>query len=310
MTPSNARSAIRGLAAFASLTLLLSSGCGARDGAGASGMFSWFGSGKPSGKPSVAAQEFGIRLTSGTAVPAAAPVTLNATCRAADRDGSAPAAGTELTTVEPGKGRAPVFVARAPGQPALAFVVVSASSPRFEIWELSADDAPRFVKRRDFTLEAAQAKWTSFLVRQVGCVGDSRLVVAVSAFTPRPAHFLYTYDIATNAFHAHGAINPNTGNYDEFFRIVPVSENSSVTIHHTGRTRIKAEVYYNEFDHLLFHSARHSAGVEFLKLGSADGSVQRAAAAENTLWLQTREVFDPAKPVDHVWSIDLTRLAQ
>src|SRR5688572_29194973 len=104
MKPSNARSAIRGLTAFASLALLLSSGCGARDGAGASGMFSWFGSGKTTGKPSVAAQEFGIRLLPGTALPAAPPVTLNAKCHAADRDGSAPAVGAPLTTVEPGKG--------------------------------------------------------------------------------------------------------------------------------------------------------------------------------------------------------------
>jgi hypothetical protein len=195
-----------------------------------------------------------------------------------------------------------------PNDAPLLLANIGAEHSRFELWQVTADAPHKFAVKRTARLDAAQDSWSGFLAPSVACLPGNRLLLAVTYYAPQVKEALYVYDLARNEFYSLGRVAPNTDDYDKFFEVQAVSADTAVVLYYTGTKRIAAEKYYNEFNHLRLYSPRYPQGVELLKLGVDDGNVTRWAIADRILFLQTIDKRDAKKPIERMWSLDLSKV--
>jgi len=259
--------------------------------------------------PSVVAPELGARLHRETAFPALPPALPKAAydhCKPTRVAGTLPQARfVEADTNE--HGVAAWRIAPHDGVPPLALVNVSGLHPHVELWELGSDAAPSFVRQRDLRIDAGQQTWGVSRALDAACVPGGRLVVGMAYADPLTRHALYLYDLRANAFRKLGDAvrDSSTGLPGRLFQTWPVAPDGALVLWHSGEIRLKAEVYVRERDHFMLFSPRHPQGLEVLALGLDDGNVERWAMVGRTLWLETVDARDVARPRTFVWSIDL-----
>jgi hypothetical protein len=277
---------------------------------GDTGMFGLF-KGKAAPLPSVVAPELGAQLHPETAFPAQAPALPKAAydhCKPTRVAGTLPQARfVETDTNE--RSVAAWRIAPRDGVPPLALVNISGLHPHVELWELGAEAVPSFVRQRDLQIDPGQQTWGVSHALDAACVPGERLVVGMAYANPRTQHALYLYDLRGNASRKLGDAvrDSSTGLPDRLFETWPVAPDSALVLWHSGEIRVKAEVYVRERDHFMLFSPRHPQGLEVLTLGLDDGNVERWAMVGRTLWLETVDARDIAKPKTFVWSIDLTK---
>lgn len=291
---------------------LLVAGCQpdmAGDG-GSTGMFGLF-KGKAAKLPSVVAPELGVMLKREAAFPAnppGLPIPDYNHCTPVRVAGVPPQAS--FTGTEGDEATFSGFrVAAHAGQPPLALVNISGLKSRLEIWELSTDATPKFTRQRPLQIDPAQANWGASRALDVACLPGDRLAIGLYYANPRTQHAIFVYDIAANAFHKIGdaVLDSSTGVPERSFETWPVTPDSAMVLWHSGEVRVKAEVYVREHDHLLLFSPRHPQGLEVLSLGLDDGNIERWAMVGQTLWLETVDARNIAKPASFVWSLDLAK---
>jgi hypothetical protein len=251
----------------------------------------------------------GAQLARASQFPAAAsvPPALGMSCNQFAVDGVPPNA-TFRTDGTPGQATTAYLVSGA-GNPPLAFVSVGGADLNVEIWELSPGDERKFVRKRDLRLDPEQDKWVGFLLADVACLPQNRVLLAVAYFAPHVKHALFVYDIARNAVRKVADIAPDPRVRDKFFEAQTIAPEAAMVLYYTGATRVGPEVYYNANNHLLLFDARHADGLEVLRLAAADGSVERWHVSDKTLWLQATDKRDPRRATTQfVWSLDLSKV--
>ena len=198
-------------------------------------------------------------------------------------------------------------IASRAGVPPLGIVNVGGQVRRPEFWELKSDADPAFVRKRAVQLDPQQDSWASATVFQIACLPGRQLAVGLVHADARPAQTLLTYDTAANTFHKISDVvyDTSSGSPDSLFDMLPAGPEAALILYHTGKIRLKAEVYVREHDHVLVFSPRHPQGLEVLALGLDDGNVVKWTLSGKTLWLQTQDRRDEKQPRDFFWSLDL-----
>jgi hypothetical protein len=69
---------------------------------------------------------------------------------------------------------------------------------RAEIWELEDAAKPVFARKRELRIDPKQDDWVTFLIAEIACLPNDRLLLAVEHHTP-VRYGLYVYDIAANS---------------------------------------------------------------------------------------------------------------
>jgi hypothetical protein len=284
------------------IAAVMASSCNASDAGGSNGMFSFLRGGSKA--TTIVHPAVGAELRAETAFPASASPPTDRSCRKVAVAGEPPKAA--LLPASQLEGNSLGFVVEQAGRAPLAIINVQGPQPRFELWELSAD-ASRLVAQKTATVDPAQSSWHGFLTPQVGCLPHGKLLVAVTHYAPQVKEALYTYDLDSGMFSPIGRVAPNVADYDKFFEIQTVAEDSALVLYYTGRTRIAPERYYNAFNPVRLYSPRFPEGEDILKLGSERGNVVRFALVDKHLWLETTDYRDLGKPAK-IWSLDLSKV--
>jgi len=250
----------------------------------------------------------GAALVRASQYPAAPPaqIGLRQTCKRTALDGVPPQATFRGADV-PGQTSAAYVVERG-GSPPLALVNVRGGNSHIEAWELSSTDKPTFVRQRTMRLDPEQSSWVGYLLSDVACLPENRVLLAVFYYAPQVKQALFVNDIARDTISKIANVAPDPVNRDKFFEAQNVAPEATIVLYYTGSTRTSPEVYYNAFNHLVLFDARHPDGLEVLKLAAADGAIERWHVADKTLWLQAADKRDPRRTTQFVWSLDLSKV--
>ena len=200
------------------------------------------------------------------------------------------------------------YVIERPGQPRL--MVVGTDDPvRVELWELGDGELPALVRQRPMVLDPDQDRWATSVVHDVAVLSPSKILLAVGYISPFAKDGLWVFDLDKNAasvIEARAACHPRQ--LDQLFETRVVSDDSVLVLYYSGRTRKRAEVYYNLYNHFLLYSPRHPSGKEVLKLGAQDGSTQRWEVVDRTLWIDAVDAQSDDHPKQSVWSLNLSKV--
>lgn len=278
---------------------------------GSTGMLGLF-KGKAARIPSIVAPEVGATLKREAAFPdnpPALPVAAYDHCTPVRVAGTPPQARFAETDGEQATFSGYRVAGHGAQQP-LALVNISDLQSRLEIWELSLDASAAFKRQRPLQIDPSQGNWGASRALDVACLPGDRLAIGLYYADPRTRHGIFVYDIAANAFHKIGdaVLDSSSGVPERSFETWPVTPDGAMVLWHSGEVRVKAEGYVREHDHLLLFSPRRPLGLEVLSLGLDDGNVERWAMVGQTLWLETVDARNIAKPVTFVWSLDLAKV--
>jgi hypothetical protein len=283
-------------------------GCHAGPDGGSSGMFSWFGKKDAEGTTSRVAPELNARLEKlaaprGTLI-AVGGSTPNAGCKRIGVAGAPPEASVvardRTREQEPG-----FHVPAQAGQGALLIANFHGARERFDIWDASDADPPRFVRQRSLQLDPAAGGWIGFTAQDLVCLPGGRLAIAVSYNDPRSRYAVYSYDRATGASKRIGEAAPDRAREAHFLDVLELGKDAVLLLHSSGVTRAAAEYYYNAYSHLRLHSAAHPDGIGLLDLAAVDGTVIAWGLDGTRLILQTRDERGAGPEIERYWSLDL-----
>lgn len=270
-------------------------------------MFGLFGK-KAAPAASTVAAETGAALQAQTALPGefpAQPSPAFPPCDLAHYRGEPPAAQWAKEE-EPGETNRAWRVPPAAGSAPLA--LVESAQRRMELWELSNERVPAFVKQRTVTLDPAQQKWSASFPQQVACLPGGRVAVAVGYEDPVPRDALFVYNAANNSFRSLGRVEPDTSSGPPFklFETLTAAPGAILLAYHTGQIRLGPERYAFQLDRIVLFSARYPDGLEVAALAIDNGNLAGWRMQGKTLWLQT---VDPRKtPREFIWSLDLSKV--
>jgi hypothetical protein len=289
--------------------LLFCAGCGAQSQpSGNGGMFSFFKDKRAAksvtsihadvGAPLVRQQKFpDTRVSS---APARMP-------RQLALDGVPPQAAL-LEEPVPGQTTTAYLIEGSGGRPPLALVNINAGKPHVELWELGAGEKPSFARQRTVRLDPEQDSWSGFLLSGAAHLPGDRLLLAVFYYAPHVKQALFVYDAASDSYTKITNVVPFTNNRQQFFEAQSIGPDAVIVQYYTGRIRISPEVYYNTPSNLRLFSTRYPQGVEVLQLSAADGSIERWAVMDRTLWLDAKDSREPRRPQQLIWSLKLGKM--
>jgi hypothetical protein len=271
-------------------------------------MFGLFNGKKSVKSQTTVAAEVGAVLQSHTAVPAQLPapiVPAYPVCKLAYLRGLPPE-GQWVPDEVLGETRRVYIIPAIAGQPPLA--LTDDDKEHLQVWELSNDQAARFVKQRPVNLDAAQASWGSYYLVAAAMLPGNQVALSVGYHAPYPKEALYVYSPAINQYRRIERIESDMSSGPPFtsFETIAAAPEAMLVLYHTGLIRIAAENYAYEKDHVLLFSPRHPLGLEILKFGIDDGNVRAWGMQGKSLWLQTQD--RRKKPIDLYWSLDLTKV--
>jgi hypothetical protein len=194
------------------------------------------------------------------------------------------------------------------GQPALAVLPSSGKPKKVQVWELSTEPGPRFLKQRPVALDASQESWVLAYPEAVSCLPANRVAMAVGYHAPAKKVALYTYTPASNQFRRIDLIEPDKSGGPPFtpFEILAVSPNAALLLYHTDPIRLGPENFVFQHDHVMLFSPSRPDGFEILTLGIDEGNIRAWAMDGQVLWLKTSD--RRKRPVDYVWSLDLSKM--
>jgi len=212
------------------------------------------------------------------------------------------------------------------GQDQIAFVTqASADNPPLalvntpqsvEIWELSRDATPVFVRKRDVRFDPKQGNWLNLSLLEIACLPKDRLLLHLAH---SEGFNLCVYDIAANSCQPLGTVQSlsvvpeklfQSGqtfieSVHKMFDLLLVDPQTMLVLFNTGRLRVSAEVYYGAPSYIYAFTPRHPEGVKVLQLGTDDGIVDRWMTIDKTLWLSTQDFRDPKHRKSFAFSLDL-----
>lgn len=290
------------------VVLMVCAGCGAQSGeSGGGGMFSFFRN--KDSVPTVVDPTVGAQLVRQSAFPATPPAVIEPAVTCAQRAvRGIPPQASLVDEAVPGVTTTAYVIDATSAHPPLALVNISGAAARVELWELSPDTAPTFVRQRSVRLDPEQDQWASFLLADVACMPGGRLLLAVFYYAPQVKQALFLYDIATDSYTKIAGVVPFADNRRQFFDLQFTAPDQALLLYYTAATRIAPEVYYNAPAHLRVFTSQQPHGREVLKLGAADGTVERWAIIDRTVWLQTQDFRERKQPKAFIWSLDLRSL--
>jgi hypothetical protein len=272
------------------------------------GMFGLFGK-KSAGQVSKVAPEAGASLQAHTALPssfAPDPVPLTPACRLAHFRGDPPSVEW---VPEPQSGETTqAFILPAADGTLPVAIVARGEMPQVQVWELSDDPSPRFLKALPAMLDPAQSSWVSSYPVAVACLPAGRAAVAVAYFAPGRKDALYVYESAANTFTSLGRIERDVsgGPPHTSFEALQAGPDAVLIAWHTGAIRLGPDNFAYQHDHIMLFSPRYPNGLEVLTLAVNDGNLRGWRMDGETLWLQTLD--KRKKPREFIWSLDLGRL--
>ncbi len=191
-------------------------------------------------------------------------------------------------------------------QPPLLLTTTGDEHPRIELWELG--EGNRFAVQRPLMLEAAQPNWVGFLLQDVACLPQQRLLIAVHYSDPLPRDALYVYDFVGKTFAKLGRVDPDPRQFDGFFEVRAITDDSAIVLYFSDVRRLGPERYLNQYNHLRLYSPRFPQGLALMKLGLDDGNIERWAIVDKTLLMDTVDARDARQPKRYKWSLDLTKV--
>jgi hypothetical protein len=281
-------------------------GCGAQsEGSGSGGMFSLFKKKGPAAAVTTVHPDVGAPLVRQSTFPAAPSSAEVRPPRELALKGDPPQASFVDDPIPEETTPAYIIDASA-AHPPLAVVNVRSGQPRIEIWEVTSAGKPAFVRKRAGRLDPQQDSWTIFFHSGVAELPANRLLLGVYYYAPQVKEALYVYDTVKDSYAKIANVEPhNTFDRQKFFEARAVAPNAVIVQYFTGRIRLAPEVYYNTPSHLRLFSPRYPDGVDVLRLSADDGSIERWAVIDKTLWVMSSDQRQRNKPKNFIWSLNL-----
>lgn len=269
-------------------------------------MFGLFGKkAKEAKAATTVAPEVGATLQAQTTPPAASGAAKPAfpACELAHVQGVPPNA-TWAARETNGQTRRAFRVPASAKAPALALLSSAGEDEQLQVWELSSDKDPRFVRQRSVALDPGQKDWFAVYPLAVTCLPANQAAVVVSYNDPRPRENLYVYDTVAGSFRSLGRVAPDRTHgppyvYTESLALTP---DAMLLLYYTDEVRLGAEDYAPQYNRIVLFSPRYRQGLEILKLHIDDGNVRGWVATGKRLWLETEDKRSNRK---FLWSLDL-----
>ncbi len=273
-------------------------------------MFGFFDRKKGRKTPSVVAPEVGHPLQAEARIPAQLPPPAEPSfplCKVKHLRGEPPAAEWAPEEVQ-GETRRVFLVPAAAGQPALAVLPGSGKRKQVQVWEVSSEPAPRFLKQRQVALDPSQESWALAYPEAVSGLPANKVAMAVGYHDPTKKLALYIYTPASNQFRRIDRIESDKSAPPPYkpFEILAASPNAALVLYHTEPIRLGPDDFVYQHDHVMLISPSKPEGLEVLKLSIDDGNIRAWAVDGKTLWLKTSD--RRKKPADYVWSLDLSNV--
>ncbi|HTU60918.1 MAG TPA: hypothetical protein VMF89_20840 [Polyangiales bacterium] len=187
---------------------------------------------------------------------------------------------------------------------------------RVEIWELSRDATPAFLRKRSVQFDPKQDDWINMHLTEIACLPKDRLLLQMGHSGGTTLHI---YDVAANSCTTLSA--PQTlsivpekqfqsaqtfiDSTYKMFDLLLVEPQQMLVLFNTGRLRVSADVYYGAPSFIYAFTPRHPDGVKVMQLGADDGIVDRWMTLDKTLWLSTQDFRDPKQRKSSTFSLDL-----
>jgi hypothetical protein len=241
-----------------------------------------------------------------------APIEPAVTCREYALDGTPPQASFREGPIF-GQDQFVYVTQGSTDNPPLALVNTARS---VEIWELSRDPKPEFLRKRNVQFDPKQGSWLNMGLQEIACLPKDRLLLHVSH---SDGFALYVYDIAANSCKILSAVQTLSVVPEKLFQSAQTFINSTfkmfdlllvdphqmLVLYNTGSLRVSAEVYYGAPSYIYAFTPRHPDGVKVLQLGANEGIVDRWMTLDKTLWLSTQDYRDPKQRKSFAFSLDL-----
>ncbi len=193
------------------------------------------------------------------------------------------------------------------GQP-LA-IVNDTEQSRFDVWTLDSAENPRLVSRIETqALSEEQDSWAAYFVINAACLPDGRVILTVNYLHGGSNVVLYLFDPKNRVYEFYSTVDKSVGTFNQYFEFRALSAKSAMLIYYTDRTRAKAEIYYNKYNHLVLFTPDHPGGVEVVKLGIDTGNVLDWAVLDQTLYLNTRDNRVSDQQESGYWSLNLSNI--
>jgi hypothetical protein len=187
---------------------------------------------------------------------------------------------------------------------------------RVEIWELSRDATPVFLRKRNLQFDPRQADWLNMHISEIACLPKDRLLLHMAH---SDGYTLYVYNVAANScqklsdVQSLGVTPENLLQNEETFinsvykafDLLLVDPHQMLVLFNTGSLRVAADLYYGAPSHIYAFTPRNPDGVKVLQLGAEDGIVGRWMTLDKTMWLSTQDFRDPKHRKSFAFSLDL-----
>jgi hypothetical protein len=268
-------------------------------------MFSFFGNKTSAGTTvTVVDPSVGAELKPATELPpeGTLPAEERASCMKMRYSGNYP-----NFTFEPddrAEGSEKAFVVRGYGDGALAFI--NSPDGRFNIWTLNPDNLEAGQEISVGRFHPQQDAWTRYYIADIACLPNNRLLIAVGYRDPRPKAVLLLYDITASSLKLIADAEPDTQGR-QYYDYAPLSGNAAIAIYYTGMRRQAAEIYFNDYNHMLLFTPAHPDGLEILKMGIDDGNIRAWSVVDRVLYLKTVDERNQQRKEGY-WSLDLSRV--
>ena len=290
-------------------TFLFCVGCEAQsEDSGNGGMFTFFKDKRAAKSATAVHADVGAPLVREASFPGMRPTAASARVpRQLALDG-VPPQGSLLEQPIAGQTTTAYVTDASHGRAPLALVNINVGRPHIEVWELGPGNKLLFVRKKTVRLDPEQDSWSGFLLAGVAYLADSRLLLAVFYYAPHVKQALFVYDSASDSYTKIANVVPHTDDRQKFFEAQLVAPDAIIVQYYTGHIRLAPEVYYNTPSHLRLFAPRYPQGIELLQLSAADGSVERWAVIDKTLWLEARDTRERHKPKEFIWSLNLGKV--
>src|SRR5690606_7755671 len=80
-----------------------------------------------------------------------------------------------------------------------------------------------------------------------------------------------------------------TRNLDRFFSLIKLAPDTTLALYYTDRRRESAEVYFNDYSHVMLFSPRYPGGLKLLSLSIDQGTIDRWVVQNKVLHLETND---------------------
>ena len=175
-----------------------------------------------------------------------------------------------------------------------------------EVWSLTSakDSTPK--DKKPLAGLNTNGEWSNFSIVDAAPVTDTKLIIAVTFWDPRPDNALYLLDVTDLSLTPLLTKDAGYSRDIKYFQVKPLSGDTGIVLFYSKQVRTAAEIYHNYLNHLLLVSPKYPTGAEILKLGIDIGNVKEWDLYGHTLYIKTLDNRKPDAPKEGLWSLDLS----